>query len=136
MRSLTCAIVSLLSLGSAGCSVDYTEELPGGYYLASESNDQNVVVSHGRREGDPYIPCNVIAVESNLEFSVIKQVAADYDCFWADSETLDSQIGKEFFWIIDGRSSPGVLIGPLDSGELEKIAADLGVPESLRIHAI
>lgn len=119
-------VVSMLSF--AACS-DYTEELSGDYYFASEANDHQVIVRHSWRSGEPYIPCNVEAYDDDGRFIVARQRVTE-TCFWEDTRSASGSIGEVLFWIIDIRSD--TFWGPYRKQQMfEQVRQELGVSAAL-----
>lgn len=107
---------------------DSTRELSGGYYYYSESSTDQVIVSHGWKAGDPYIPCNVVDYDWDDHYIIAKQIPVE-TCFWS-KETMDSELPRkgEYFWIIDAKNKK--FYGPLGKVDFEKKRKLLGVREA------
>lgn len=117
-------------LFSIGCGpVDYTEELSGSYYYASESADNSIIVKHISKEGDKYIPCNVVDYVYNDDFILAKQEPQS-SCFSGiDSTKYGSE--QYYYWIIVHNKS--LISGPFTYAEYLMYREYYAVPDILRL---
>jgi hypothetical protein len=127
-------IISLLSSFLAPACVDYAEPLGGGWYFDADS-DTHPFISKTRIEGDPFIPCNVIAHVHDEQFVLVAQ-KPDTDCEWNDKDAkianAANQTGNPVnFWIINIEEDK--LIGPLSINEYFQQRQILGIPDDLKL---
>jgi len=121
-------IMAFMILFVTACS-DYTEELPGGYYFASEAKDNQVIVHQGWRAGDPYISCNVEAYDADNRYIVAMQ-RVSMSCFWGEDNSLSAFAGQKLFWIIDSKKHQ--FYGPYsEQREFESKRLEYGISVSL-----
>ncbi len=121
-------IILLILIYSCGGISDSTTELSNGYYYASESANENIIVRHGYKNGDRYIPCNVIEYKYDDDYIIAKQLPSP-DCFWdIDSNTYGDE--KYYYWIIV--TNENTILGPLSLVEFMDKRIQLNIPVHLR----
>jgi hypothetical protein len=115
---------------------DYVESLGGNWIYDADNKEHPFIMMNGSKEGDPFIPCNVIAHEHNKQFAIVAQTP-DTDCEWNHIDTkianAANQTGNAVnYWIIDIEEA-GRLIGPMSYDEYLKKREELGVPDKLKL---
>nr|VFJ68200.1 MAG: Protein of unknown function (DUF3997) [Candidatus Kentron sp. DK] len=130
MIRLKIVVITVILLLLA-CS-DYVEDLPGGYYFASESNNEQIIVRKGWRKGEPYIPCNVEDYEADDRFILAIQRVTK-NCYWEGVNPMEKLTGSYFFWIIDTRRHG--FFGPFQKRGFEAKRIELGVPIYLDLNS-
>lgn len=120
-------LITVIFITACIGGLDDKHELSGTYYFASESTDDNIIVSHGYFEGDPFIPCSVVEYRYDEGYITAKQEPKK-ECFWGKD---NNRYGGEqyYYWIIDVKSNK--IIGPLSFDEFSKIFKQLTISQDL-----
>lgn len=135
--SIIASMTLLITFFFAAC--DNPQSLGGGWYFDPDNDVHPFIVGGGRQgdrhEGDPFIPCNVIAHAYNDQFIIAAQVP-DTSCHHnaADAkrqEAANNTGNPVNFWIID--ISVDKLIGPLSLNEYFLQRQMLHIPDDLKM---
>ncbi|MHB8858100.1 MAG: DUF3997 domain-containing protein [Thermoleophilia bacterium] len=132
VKLLIAVIGTMLILIVSAC--DYSPSLGGKWYFDA-SGPHPFIDKNGGREGDPFIPCNVVAHASNDQYIIAAQ-KQDTDCRYGEKEVQFVEATRNSgnpvnFWIIDVAADK--VIGPLSLNEYIQQRQQLEIPDDLKM---
>ena len=130
-KAFSLIILGLLFVGPA-CA-DYAQPQGGNWLFDADSQTYPFILNNGHREGDPFVPCNVVAHASNEKYIIAAQ-KPDTECRWREkdakfAETSNMTGNSVNYWIIDVGADR--VIGPLSMNEYFQQRQQLNIPDDL-----